>query len=620
MRRLLPVLLLLAVPYMLPGQNAVIEKWDESFRLQGPSSGVHNVSVSITVYNKDGLMQATPVLYTDSFRSIASFKAETVDAGSHKVKAGKKDLSTASISSSLADDGFVSVYTPSGRFPIRVDYEYSIRYHNGVISFPIFSPLAGEKVEIREASYRLDLPEGTEITSYSNKVTALPPSASKGREIHEWTVKDFPALVGESMMPSIREMIPQVFAAPVTFSFSGIEGSQRNWQESGRWLYSLQEGADVLPEETVKELQEMTRGCQGSLEKLQIMYSRLRERTRYVSIQLGIGGFKPISATDVEKRGFGDCKALSNYLRAMLKAVGVPSYYYIINTDKPQVKKDFFSVSQMNHAMLAVPLPELDDTVYVECTNPIYPLGYRHSGAAGHDVVFVSPSGGQLIRIPSYPDSLSRTVRKTHTELHPDGSADFSVERKLYLDYVEPYLGFADMKPETREKKLTAGYGIQHRDFKIGGVSDNFSEYCSRGKDFCPEMTILYSFSTRQYARREGPRLFVRTNPVKYSIAYQRGERVNDIVIDEPFTTVDSIYVKIPEGYEVESLPPAVALDRKWASFRSEAGQEGDGVLIIQSMTFNRLRADKSEYPEFRDFIRSVNKGYDTTIVLKQHE
>ncbi len=83
---------------------------------------------------------------------------------------------------------------------------------------------------------------------------------------------------------------------------------------------------------------------------------------------------------------------------------------------------------------------------------------------------------------------------------------------------------------------------------------------------------------------------------------------------------MDSIYVKIPEGYEVESLPPAVALDRKWASFRSEAGQEGDGVLIIQSMTFNRLRADKSEYPEFRDFIRSVNKGYDTTIVLKQHE
>ena len=83
---------------------------------------------------------------------------------------------------------------------------------------------------------------------------------------------------------------------------------------------------------------------------------------------------------------------------AMLREAGVESDYYAISTRNANLKADFVSAGQMNHVMLAVPLPENRDTLFVECTNPSYPLGYRHFSCAGHQILLVREDGGHLVR------------------------------------------------------------------------------------------------------------------------------------------------------------------------------------------------------------------------------
>ena len=610
---LMAVLLSLTAAGQTP--DAVVISHNESFTLQSSQSGVYKVSAEVLVNNENGVSQATPLIYTDSFRSVGTFSGE-LETGGRKLKFGKKDLYTQSISSGLAEDSFISGYSPSGHYPFTVRYEYTVNYKGGVNTFPVFLPLASDNVLLKSASYKLDLPTETQIVCYSSNVTPLQVSEQKGRSIYEWQVKDFQPIQDEFLMPSTREMVPMVYAAPKSFSYAGTTGTQADWKEYGLWLSNISQGTDTLSPETQAKLQDMTKDCKNSYEKLCVLYQYLREKTRYVAIELGIGKLKPIAAAEVDRSGFGDCKALSNYLYTMLKAVGVPSIYYIINTHNKDLMPGFTATGQMNHAMLAVPLPELKDTVFVECTNPKIPLGYRHEDVAGHEIVLIKPEGGELVRVGAYHDSLSCCKQEFDVALAADGSATVNVSRHLMLDYTENYFSWGDLKPDTREQMLTAGLKLHPEDVKILSESDNFADYGKCGRGFCPRKTINYSFRTLRYARIESGRIFIPLNPVSKRLPIQKKVRVNDIEIPSGYTSSDMIRIHIPKGYDIESLPESVSFDTPWAEFKSSVERHDDSIYIVQTLQFKKYRSGSDTYAQFREFARKVNRCYDADLVL----
>jgi transglutaminase-like putative cysteine protease len=44
--------------------------------------------------------------------------------------------------------------------------------------------------------------------------------------------------------------------------------------------------------------------------KAKKIYQYLQNKTRYISVQIGIGGFQPVTAADVDRLGYGDCKGI----------------------------------------------------------------------------------------------------------------------------------------------------------------------------------------------------------------------------------------------------------------------------------------------------------------------
>ena len=141
-----------AVSLQAKDLDALVISHEESFTMQSPSSGVYRVKAVVMVINENGLRQATPVIYTDSFRSIGSFSAEIETAG-RKIKFGKKDLQTVSISSGLADDSYVSVFEPSARYPFTISYEYAVNYHLAHLWFIEYRRTLSKSAKRRSKEY-----------------------------------------------------------------------------------------------------------------------------------------------------------------------------------------------------------------------------------------------------------------------------------------------------------------------------------------------------------------------------------------------------------------------------------------------------------------------------------
>lgn len=620
---LLAALLLAALAGAEP--DAVILEDTETFRMNSPTSGEFTVSQTFRVNNEEGLDAASLVLFTDSFRELKSFKGEITPSSGKPLKIKQGDIVFLSLNESLADDARVYTYRPSVKqFPMVVHYEYKVNYRKGIASFPTFAPVSGENTAVEKAVFTLDVPVGTPVKYSAGKVEYSVENRD-GRSLHRWQVHHLPAIRLESMMPPLRELIPLVYSSPVNIDYGGYKGTQADWTSLGRWLWTLQEGTRELPAPLVEEVQAMTAPCSTRLEKLQVLYRYFRDKTRYVSIQLGIGGLKPMAASEVAKLGFGDCKGLSNYLKALLAAAGVESDCYIISTDRKDLLPGYASVGQMNHMMLAVPLPELKDTAWVECTNPVYPLGYRHRGAAGHEVVLIKPEGGEKIRIPAYADTLSRAIQRTEVFLKEDGSATLDLQKELWLDELEPYLEFGSLPKDKQVEQLTQALKLQGDQLVVNGFRNNFDSYASEGAAFRPCITVDYSMKTRIYAngsnlQGEADRLFVPLNPIAQAVDYQRAERENDIYVNGFLDNEDIIVLHIPEGFEVEALPDDVAIDDAWGVFSSSARLEGDTIRIRQHIRLRSCREPAQRYADFRRFARAVNKAYSATLVLRKKQ
>ena len=86
------------------------------------------------------------------------------------------------------------------------------------------------------------------------------------------------------------------------------------------------------------------------------------------------GGWQTFDAKYVEKNKFGDCKALSNFMKSMLKVVGIEGQLVVVSAGDD----DFFDpdptfcLPRFNHMILHIP----SENMWLECTSDGNPTGY----------------------------------------------------------------------------------------------------------------------------------------------------------------------------------------------------------------------------------------------------
>lgn len=592
---------------------AIVDNYSAVFSQTDLNNATLSVSKVITILNEQGEEYGYFNETYDKFRELKDFSGVIKNmSGTVVKKIGKKDLISSSLSEHLSTDDYSMFYEyKNPTYPYTIEYTYQEKWKNGILYYPPFIPINGSLLSLKQASYKIELPTGMNLRYYSNYSCNIKDETVGNKHIYSLSLENIKAIDREPYAPPFREIIPKVLLMPNDFCYDSTCGNLSNWENHGKWISSLLTGKDILPADFVIKIKDLTKDAKNDREKVAILYQYLQNNTRYVSIQLGIGGYQPIDATSVSKSGFGDCKGLTNLMMAMLKAVDIPSNYSIVSMREKDILPDFPNFNQFDHVILLVPFK--NDSIWLECTSQKLPFGYIHDKIAGHNSLIITNEGGKMCRLPEYKDDQNYQVSKLDIDISENGMATGKMQFTEHLHLYDKF--FYWMTSKDREKEMNyINTNVNMPKVKISHIE------VSEDRSSLPSCTLSANFEAEDFVNKTGTRLFASICPLRkgnYNI-FTSSTRKQDIVIENGYSDSDSITFNIPETYAIESLPKDISIETPFGKLKTQCKVEDHKITYIQNIDIFTGRYDKSSYNEIKSFFSEINSAIKRKLVLKK--
>ncbi|MGZ3765621.1 MAG: DUF3857 domain-containing protein, partial [Mucilaginibacter sp.] len=367
---------------LLPYASAVVRNEEVTTEVKDLNNVIYHVKRVITVLNKNGDQKAALDVYYDKITSVRYIKGFIYNEfGKVVQKIAERDFDDIAVTDgfSLFIDDRVKHYTKSvTQYPYTIEFEYELKAKQSLY-FPNWNPDPEAGLAVEKSSYTFICKPDYNIRYKEINLpsTVVTNPALNGSKTYTWQVSNMKAIKYEPFSPKRINMTTQVIVAPEKFAYGDYSGSFKNWQQLGKWMHdNFLINREDVPDQTARYITELTQNITDPKLKAKKVYEYMQQKTHYISVQVGIGGFRPFAAADVDKDGYGDCKALVNYTKALLKVAGIDSYYCVVYGDRQEKLSmiDDFASIQGNHIILCLPFK--NDTTWLECTSQQIPFGF----------------------------------------------------------------------------------------------------------------------------------------------------------------------------------------------------------------------------------------------------
>jgi len=592
------------------GAVAVVRQSVKTVTQKDDRNGTYKHILAVTILNEKGKENAAFYTHEDDFETLKSFSGEVFDANGKSVKKFKKsDLKYIQFSQSyeLAINSkivYMDYFNPV--YPFTVRYEYEVKMQNGILMYPIFYPITNYDVAVENAEYILQVPDIKNVR-YKKLQTSAEPKITENTMT--WQIKNLKAIDEERFAPDDEEF-PVIFLSPQNFCVETACGSMQNWETYGQWVQNLRSNRNILPEKTKETVNELLKNMTDKHEKIRILYEFMQKNTHYVSIQLGVGGWQPMKAEEVARTGFGDCKALSNYMCALLEAAQIPSLYTVISTNRKRFFPDFPSFGQANHVIVSVPLET--DTIYLECTSQFAPFGYI-SKLAGHDALAVGQEKSFLFTIPKYFPKENATENRAEITLNSDGLAKIKVHTTLKNQDFESLYYTLKTADEKVQKE------------KIGGILQAHKPQISNLQkeeklNSIPQLVLRFDASCEDYASLSGARMLVKINPFRVSLRnlLTGNKRHFDIDMQNSHYQCDTVRIAVPDGFILENLPKPTEIDTKYGYLKTQISENENIITYIQTFELKTGRFPAADFDEMKKAYTRLETLQSGEVVFKK--
>jgi hypothetical protein len=480
--------------------------------------------------------------------------------------------------------------------------------------FPSWIPVWDEYVAVERSGYSIKVPKNYQLRYKEFNCNPVIVDEGPDKKTYSWALSDFQAVEKEFAAPAWKKITPCVVLAPSDFKIEEYTGSMTDWKELGKFQAVLNLNRDILPGEIRKKVEELIAGAATVGEKTKILYRFLQANTHYISIQLGIGGWRPFEAAYVAQKAYGDCKALTNYMYAILKEAGIRSHYTLIKAGEKEedILVDFPS-RQFNHALLCV--PDGKDTIWLECTSQTQSAGYMGSFTGNRHALLITDEGGVLVSTPAYTIKDNIQVRRIEASVDEEGTLKAKVNsayqamKQDNLHMMINALSKDKVKESLHEQLDLATYEVNKFDYK-------------EKRSSIPVLEETLDITVSNYATITGKRIFIAPNIMtrSHNMLSPIAERKYDLEIRMDYQETDTVEIELPGGYQVEAMPKDVSITNRFGKYDCMTRLIGNKLVYFRHYENYRGRFPASAYGDLVKFYEAVYKSDRNKVVLVKAE
>ncbi|MES2854177.1 MAG: DUF3857 domain-containing protein, partial [Bacteroidota bacterium] len=569
----------------------------------------------VTVLNEKGLSAIDAIESYDKRTNIRNIEATVYDILGKEIKKIKrkdfKDQSAVDGGTLFSDNRYLYLdYTPV-QYPFTVVFDSEIETSTTAF-IPKWYPSSDYFVSVEKSILNVKYPDnlGFKKMEFNFSNSKIDKTIDTTTQL-SYTATNILAQKQEDYSPVYNSIFPKVMMGLELFHLEGVDGNAKTWKEFGQWYSDkILSGTTDLPDETKMKVKALVGDEKDPIKKAKLIYNFVQQKVRYISIQVGIGGWKPMLATDVDRLGYGDCKALTNYTKALLDVVNVPSYYTILYGDRKKlsIQSDFVSM-QGNHVILSI--PNGNNYTWLECTSQDDPFGYQGTFTDDREVLVIKPDGGEIVRTKVYEDNGNTQISKGTYTLSANGDFSGKIAIASEGSQYSQKAAIENVQPTEKEAHYKE-YWENINNLKINKIS------FSNDKDKI-RLTENVEINAVNYGNFLANKLIFVVNAFNQTNANIKRirNRKNPLEIQRGFLDEDEITITLPSGFSTEFLPDNYELNSKFGEYKTEVVKRDTSNLVYKRTLFVKkgLYSNK-EYDEYRLFIEQISKNDNAKIIL----
>jgi len=463
--------------------------------------------------------------------------------------------------------------------------------------------------ETRRSRFILDVPQGMTPRLRERNLPVPRRTVERGgRRIYTWAAAD------------VARPKPEPFAADSNPLYASVlYAAPLQWDAVAKWYANLSRDRYALTPEIETALAKELAGAKTLDDSLRRAHRWVAQDFRYVSLSLGIGGFRPRTPGDVYTTKYGDCKDKATFFVALARRMGVPAYPVLLSSSGGVVK-EMASGMQFDHEIAAVDRPQ--GRLFLDLTSDLTPYGALPPAEQGEFGLLVKPDGSsEQVTFPRDSAAANRSETLLSGTLSPEGRFSGHLVQTVYGSQQYGLRNaFTTVFSEEQRERMARAMANALFEGASGDSLETFD-----GRDLTAKPRVALALHDGKATSGAGGSDIL-TLPIKnYAMPglvaelESRKTRLSPIDAEEVLglsENIEEFRLTLPEGWKAR-LPKPVHTESDWGKYSADYAQTGRELRVTRTISGKLGIAPPERIGELVTWLKAVSADDVKYIVLE---